>query len=280
VGNDREHDRGWEERPGGVGGKAVVVASLAVFLAGLGGLLWYFSATGETAADVIGQYRPRFAEMRAKLRRVAEKLPPPGSVAGDSLPAGLDPKPLCDVRRGGNNTAFLMAEQCADPDRAPQPTGEFDLDLHANEFLVHVRWAGDKSPLAGGGKDSPAKDVARRMEESLRYAYLVVSRPVRFDPPRAQGIEAFTGGDLDLEVFLVDLPRERVIGSFRRSFRPGPDVMHRFLTRNREHTPPVLEGYAYADVLGQATAEVLRTLRRGTGGTFVTSPVADDAPPP
>jgi hypothetical protein len=259
---------GWEERPGaGLGGKAAVVAGLVVLVAVVGGLVWYFTADGESADEVIARYRSRFAEVRAKLRRVGENLPPPGSVAGDTLPAGLDPRPVYDVRTGKTNTACLMAAQCADPDHDPRAPAEFNLRFHGNEFLIHVAWTGDKNPLPGGGRGTPAKDLAERFERSLRLPYLVVARPVRFDPPRAAGDRSFRGGELDLEVFLVGLPGERVLGGFRRQFRPDANVMATLQSDRRDAA--VVEEWVYSNVWSKARAEVAATLAAGTGGTFV-----------
>lgn len=265
-----DHNREWDKRPSGGLGKPVIVAGLAAFLAVVAGLVWYFSAGGESVADAIGKVRPRYAELRAKLRRIESRLPPPGSVAGDTLPTNLAPKPRYDGRNLENNTACLMAVQCVDPDLDPQPPGAFNLRLNGNEFLTHLTWTGDKNPLAGAGKDTPANDIVRRLEHSLRFAYLVVVRPVRFDPPRALGENAFTGGAVDLEVFLVDLPGETVVGGFRRSFEPDPKALDTLNTARRD--ADVIERWVYSNVLSKARAEVAATLARTTGGTFQVEP--------
>jgi hypothetical protein len=265
---DRDRDEYGEPRTRSRGNSGVVIAAAVVLLlAAVGGAVWYFFG-GETSAEVAAKYRSRFADVRSKLKRVAGELPPAGSVAGDTLPANLDPKPVYDIRNKTFNTGFLMAEHCLDPDRELKSPAEFNLGFHEDEFRTHLRWTGDRNPMADEGRRSAAGDLATRFERSLGLPYLVVARAVRYDPPRAVGDKNFIGGELDLEVFLVDLPAEKVLGGFRRSFRPDPNVMVSF-RKDRSQSDSVAD-WVHSNVWVKARAEVTATLARATGGTFAT----------
>jgi len=265
-----ENHRSWDKERGEGFGKPVIVAGLVGFVAVAGGLVWYLCSGGESMADAIAKHRPRFAGMRAKLRRIEASLPPPGSVAGDTLPANLDPRPLYDPRSLENNTACLMAAQCVDPDLDPQSPGAFNLRLNGNDFLTHLTWTGDKNPLPRDGRDTPANEIARRFERTLGFSYLMVARVVRFDPPRALDENSFKGGIVDLEVFLVDLPGKKVLGGFRRSFKPDPEALNSLNTVLRD--ADVVERWVYSNVLAKARFEVAATLTRATGGSFQIEP--------
>ncbi|MCI0703966.1 MAG: hypothetical protein L0241_23145 [Planctomycetia bacterium] len=273
---DRDFDRDeyGEPRKRGGSNKGLLIAGCAVealvILAGAGVAVWYFVFAGETTAEVTNKYRPRFAKQRTKLKRIADKLPARGSVQGDTLPANLDPKPVYDVPGKKFNTAILMAEQCEDPDRELKSLTEFDLGFFADEYRIHLQWTGDKSPMVESAKRERLKDLAKRFDTTLDFAYLVVARTVRFDPPRLVNENTFLGGDLELEVFLIDLKTEKVLGSFRRSFRPDAQVMAEFRTDRKESDSA--ESFIYSNVWVKARKEVAAALARGTGGTFNIEP--------
>jgi hypothetical protein len=245
---------------------AVAIVIIAIILVGAGVAAWFAFAGGDSTEEVIAAHRQKFAEMRAKLKRIAGQLPPAGTVGADTLPANLTPRPVFDVPNGTFNTAILMAVQCEDPDRDPKSPAEFNLRMDDSDFQTHLLWTGDKSPLVESARKSPAKDLAERFARSLSVAYLVVARPARYDPPRAGPNDTFLGGDLDLEVFLVDLPGEEVLGGFRRVLRPDANVMVTFRTDRKESD--TVENFVYSNMWSKARAEVATTLARTTGGSF------------
>jgi hypothetical protein len=273
---ERRYDRDeyGEPRRGSGGGKntpllliGCVIAALVVVAVG-GTAAWYFLADrGETQGAVIERYRPRFAEHRAKLKRIGANLPGSGSVRGDTLPANLDPKPVYDVPNKTFNTAILMAANCEDPDRELKSPGEFDLLFHEDEYRTHLQWTGDRNPMVESARKTRQKGLPERMERSLDLRYLAVARPVSYDPPRVVNENTFTGGELDLEVFLVDLRTEKVLGGFRRSFRPEARVLVEFRQDRKENESA--EAFVHSSVWTKARKEVAATLARGTGGTFV-----------
>lgn len=254
------------------GGNAglLVVGCLVVgvlVLSGGGYAVWYF-AVRETTGAVIARYRPQFAGQRAKLKRVAALLPPAGTVRDDVLPADLAPKPVYDVRRQEFNVAFLMEAHCVDPDRDLRKAEEFDLTFFEDGFLHQLQWTGDKNPMAPGVERDSAGDLAQKFERSLVLPYLVIVRPVRYVPPRVVNDRNFIGGELELEVFVLDYRAEKVVGSFRRSFTPVERVQAE--AKNARELAERAEAMVRSEAWGKARTEIVATLARGTGGTFVT----------
>jgi hypothetical protein len=240
-----------------------------VLLTAAGAALWYFTGTRDTNAIVLERYRERFAEQRAALKRIADALPAPGTVRADALPADLDPKPVFDTGNQTFNTALLMAAYCDDPDRKLTAPGEVDLFVVEDKFRTHLLWTGDRSPMAESARKAPAQaDLVPQLERSLALRYLVVPRPVRYDPPRATGDKAFAGGELDLEVFLVELRTEKVLGATRRTFRPDPQVMVTF--RRDGNANESAEAFVYSNLMDKVRTEVPAALARG--GSQATGP--------
>jgi hypothetical protein len=235
-------------------------------LAGGGVAVWYWLGRGESTTAVTEKYRPRFAQQRGKLKRIAASLPAPGSVQNDRLPANLDPKPVYDVPNKTFNTAILMAAQCEDPDRNLKTPGEFDLSFHEDEFRTHLLWTGDKSPMAESARKSPAKDLAQRFDRSLDLRYLIVMRPERYNPPRVVNDSNFAGGEVELEVFLFDYQSEKLLGEFSREYRPDQQVMVEFRKDRKEQESA--EAFIYSSVWSKAREDIVGILRSKTGGTF------------
>lgn len=235
-----------------------------------GGVAWYFlrgGGSGETQGAVIERYRPQFAQHRAKLRRIAEKLPPVGAVRDEKLELTLDPKPVYDVPNGTFNTAILMAEHCAGPDRQLKPVTEFDLLFEEDEFRTHLLWTGDRSPLAESAKSFKNVGLAERMERSLSVRYLVVARAMWFSPIKVTG-ETFTGGQLDVELFFFDYESEKLLGSCIRRYGPDPRVAVTFRTDRKENESA--EAFIYSNIWSKAREDVAGTLLFGTHGVFDT----------
>src|SRR5690348_9460809 len=134
--DDRDEREDEPRKRGGFGNhkRLVVVGVLVLLLAVVAAVVIFFVTGGETNAEVIGKHRSKFADMRTKLKRIGEKLPPAGSVGVDSLPANLNPKPVFNVPGKAFNTTFLPVEQCLDPDRELRSPAEFNLGFHEDEF--------------------------------------------------------------------------------------------------------------------------------------------------
>lgn len=240
------------------------------FLTAAGGAAWFFLGRGETAQETIQRYRPRYAEQRAKLKRIADGLPPPHAVGNDSLPANLAPRPTHDVPNKQFNTAILMAEHCADPDHSfndAKAPHRLDLSSHEDGLLTHLLWTGDRSPLVESARRRRDAALAGRMEQTLGLRYLVVVRTLRFDPPRLVGEKTFVGGEVEVEAFLVDLESEKVLGGFRRTFQPDPQVT--VTVRKGQDASDGLQSGVSSQLWVKARKEFAATLSRGTGGTFV-----------
>lgn len=254
-------------RPPGSGRRKLLFALAAVLLvAGIAAGVWAVWPR-ETTDEVIARYRPQFAEVRAKLKRIAAKLPPVGSVRGDTLPPNLNPKPVYDVPGRTFNTSIMMAAHCDDPDKKLKSPTDFDLLFFEDGLHHQLSWTGEKRE-PNRWSETARRDFAAGFERSLALPYLVVARPASYNPPVAVNEKTFLGGELDLEVFLVDLRTEAVLGAFRRTVRPDPQLMVTF--RKDKQQNESVEGFVYSNVWQKAQAEVRAALARGTGGTFNT----------
>lgn len=249
-------------------GRKWLLLVVGVVLAGgaFGGWYYWRHQVRETAGDVQDRYRQRFTELRAKLKRVAANLPPVGSVKDDTLPTNLDPKPVYNTDTKVSNNALLMAAHCEDPDRGVKKPDE--LDLGDFRFLAHLRDTGDRG---SSNREGSSENLAQEYEQSLALKYLVVVRPVKFTPIKVDvGLSgdkaSFTGGEVDLEVFLVDLETEKPLGAFRRSFGPGKDVI--ITVRNGRVDTSSATNTIYDSVSTSAAVGVKLALDRATGGNF------------
>src|SRR4029079_13552859 len=82
------------------------------------------SVSGESIDDALTRYRPRFEAMRSTWKTIQEKLPPPGSAAGDKVNKNLQPQPVAGDRyRARINTEIVSADHLADP----EGTASYDL---------------------------------------------------------------------------------------------------------------------------------------------------------
>lgn len=238
---------------------------LVLALLGGGGFAGWYFLVRVTVDDVRAKYRSQFADLRAKLKRVEENLPPMGSVSAkdDSLPANLDPKPSADREGRAGNTAFVTAGgNSSGSGRAER------FDLSSFRFRGTLNEFGDDVPP---NRKSADKELAREYEQALALKYLVVSRAVRFEPIKVtEGLSgtdrSFSGGELDLEVFLVDLATEKPVGSFRRSLRPDESVLAT-VRKGKIDTSSVAITIAEG-LESKVAGEVRGTLKRATGGTF------------
>jgi hypothetical protein len=209
-------------------------ASLALGAAGLaaGIALATHFFSGETIAEAIDRYRPRFAAVRDTWAAIHAKLPPPGSPAADFTRTDLSPRPIADKKNWQrSNTEVLAAEQLLDPDGKPS----YDL-ITSNYLHTSVLWTGPKNPMSETVLYERSDDFAERLERVLSYRYLAVYRPSGASD-RGAGVEATEG----LEVFVFDLTTTELVASFKAP-RPG------YFTADRE--------------------ALARALARATGGVF------------
>lgn len=161
----------------------------------------------ETSRQAIRRLSPSYVHKRAQLRRIAEALPPPGSVRRFEVPRRLEPPIVIDEHTMEINTDVLPLETLLDPDGE---AAEVDFWIYPNRLITCVQWMGPNNPLHPDELDKRAHGVAD-CELVLEQPYVLVWRTLRYDVPVAVAIEAF----------LVDLRSGAIGASFPLSWRGG-----------------------------------------------------------
>lgn len=182
------------------------VSGLALSAAGLmaGIALAIPSFSGETIAETMVRYRPRFAAVRSTWAALYAKLPPEGSPAVPLTRPNLSPKPVVDHRNWQrSNTEVLAAAALLDPDSKPS------YDLLTSSYLHNaVLWTGPKNPMGETGLYEMSGNFAERLERVLSYRYLAVYRPSGASY-QGTAVEAALG----LDVFVFDLATTELVAS-------------------------------------------------------------------
>lgn len=159
------------------------------------------AACGETNIAAIQRLRPAGSSTRARLARVAARLPPAGIVTHRRLPlTELVPPLVLNFQEAEVNTEVLMEEQLSRPE--VDLSGRLDLML-SPELHSCLLWTGPNNPLDPSVWDDHT-ELGRDCERAFRTRYLVVVRTVAWDIPDR----------VALEVFVVDLASEAVLSSF------------------------------------------------------------------
>lgn len=257
----RRHIEDDEEPESGGSSKWIIIAvalSLLVIGIGAGAFLLIFS--GETHQDVFDRFKEKFAAKRQQLKAIAAKLPPPGAVKKNQGPANLNPRPIYDPKSKSFNTSVLMVEQLRDPDLQLRTPEQFDLNLFEGLLLMNLQWTGPRSPMADSVRGQKARtNLADELEATLSQSYLLVLRPVRYDPPRVFD-NRFAGGDVDLEAFLVDWRTTNIVASVRVAGRA--DDIVRGIKGN-------MDAAVFSSMWKNVRGNLARSLSEVSGGTFV-----------
>ena len=218
-----------------------------------------------TNRQLFGRYQGSFAVKRIQFKNIAQVLPPPGSV-NEITVADLSPKPIYDAKTKTYNTEIVMADQLLDPDIVTQGHDRFDLIL-GGDLLTCMQWTGPKNPMSESALDERSADMEPRLQRVLSYLYLVVVRPANFDPPVALDEKSFKGGSADLEVFIVDLLKNKVAGSFRFSAHSASQVHYSYKADQSQKDQ--LQEFAYSSLFTDARQKMGPLLEKATGGHFV-----------
>jgi hypothetical protein len=231
---------------------------LVLALLGGGGFAGWYYFVRETVDSVRAKYRPRFADLRAKLKRVEANLPPVGSVTGNTFPANVNPKPDVSYDNFTGNTAEITVRH-----DGPNSDGFSESSFR---FAAALRENQEGAEPDGRRADS---DLAKEYERALAVKYLLVYRVVRFEPIKVDdgalgGGPSFTGGDLDLEVFLVDLETQKPLGAYRGAFRPKPEVL--ITVRKGKVDTSSARNTIYESLSRDVAVEVKVALDRATSG--------------
>jgi len=220
---------------------------------------------GETNRALFKRYEGQFAAKRQQFNSIAQALPAPGSVHGNTV-ASLSPKPVYGVKDSGN-TEIVMYDQLLNPDIKSEGHNRLDLILSGG-LLNAMKWTGPNNPMSPSVLDNrSAPDMERSLSKALATRYLVVVRPARFDAPVAVSENSFKGGSADVEVFVADLQDSHVPASGRYTAHSSTNV--EYLSKKGEDKQARLEEFAYSSLFTDARQKVATLLPQITGGQFV-----------
>ena len=230
-----------------------------------------------TFKDVQEKYRGEYAELSRRYAAIANKLPTPGSVKQTSGPVTLDPKPLYadqkSKQQGADlsaiNTGILAAEELLNPSTVPEirliPAGVITYPRSSFALLKESNSSG-----------SNFEDTDGKFEQSLKTGlalrYLIVYRVADLIRPTKVagkgGQDAYTPGELKLEVFLVDLKTDEVVASFPIETKMADEIKFADYYSKYEKVSDNLVSAAIASMESEALPKVAATLAKTTGGTF------------
>ncbi len=223
--------------------------------------LFAVSGCGESKRSVIGRYQPACAQMRTRLKTIADRLPPIGSVQEMRVAKELSPPVVYHAPESRGNLEVVMEVQLIDPEVTP----EFDLNL-ARDLIRCLAWAGPRSPMAESALDSAAGSIEHDFERALSWDYLGVVRVVKYVKPEVVSDKEFRGGELKLEVFVVRASDLEVVAAFPVAARAADRV--EFTYRAAESAADRGRAFARSSVWEDARAKVADGMRQVTGGEF------------
>jgi len=220
---------------------------------------------GETNRALFKRYEGQFAAKRQQFNSIAQALPAPGSVHGNTV-ASLSPKPVYGVKDSGN-TEIVMYDQLLNPDIKSEGHNRLDMILSGG-LLNAMKWTGPNNPMSPSVLDNrSAPDMERSLSKALATRYLVVVRPARFDAPVSVSENSFKGGSADVEVFVADLQDSHVPAS--GSFTAHSSTNVQYMVKKGEDKQARLEEFAYSSLFTDARQKVGTLLPQITGGQFV-----------
>lgn len=220
-----------------------------------------------TVKDVLAAEGARVAAVKAALVKAADTLPASaGAVASPATP--LDPKPLFDLKSLTANTMFLRVERLTDR------TGAIDAD-----FLSDYRYGSDWfDRIAEGDPAAPRDDEAlaadgmalrNRIAQALTVSYVVLIRLTAFEPVAVSAKDAFSGGALSFDAFLVDLRSGAIVAGCAVAAAPDENVEFKY--REGEDDAAIakrLAANAEATMWLDGQHKLSACLAERTGGTF------------
>jgi len=224
------------------------------------------------------KYRGEYAGLSRRYAAIANKLPPAGSVKKASAPpVTLDPKPFYADQKpkeqgadlSAINTGILAAEELLNPSTVPEirliPAG---VITYPRSGLALVR----ESNSSGGNFEDTDGKFEQSIRSGLALRYLIVYRVAELIRPAKVvgkgGADAYTPGELKLEVFLVDLKTDEVVASFPVESKTVEEIEFTDYYSKYEKESDNLVSAAVASMEAEALPKVAATLAKTTGGTF------------
>ena len=226
-------------------------------------LIVSLAACGEKNRDAIEKVKPDFAQMRARLGKIAAAIantPPPRMPAT----AAVSPKPIFDSSSESNNADLLALEQLADIDAKPK------MDLHKEgDLALGLRWTGDHSPAAESMLDRrEGKALEARLRAALQYKYLVVYRTAAITEPEVVDEHTFRPGQVALGLYLVDLANgDKVLPLAVAVGQTAPATSYAY--KKGDDPKQALANFAHSSMYESVIADAAAKLKETTGGRFV-----------
>lgn len=177
------------------------------------------TACGPSIEDVLKKYDPQFREKRTQFKKIADSLPPKGSLDSNLACREVSPGILLDEKNNQFNAEALMFEQLIDPDANPE------MDFMINGDLINaLKWTGPKNPLSDSVKGNNGADMERNLLSALDYRYLIVNRIKDLINPSVIDEKTYKQGQIATETFVVDLTNNKTICGFTTTAKSLEDI--------------------------------------------------------
>jgi hypothetical protein len=244
-----------------------IIVWLGLFLL-IGGLAtaYFLFWHGYSSEELRAKFGPRYEAKKQLLKRIAEQLPPPGTIEKMSQARNLDPLPVYDAKSETYNIEGAMIEQLLNTDLDPQMAKNLDPLLPGVGLMRRLRLISPNYPYGSGVRVSGK--ALQDYEAALNLPYLVVVRSVAMVSPRPISKELYTPGYADLEVFLIDLRTEKVVASCQIRAESADNVSAIVSHKQSDGTGEVA-GAARFSMVTDARNKLAPALREMTGGTFI-----------
>jgi hypothetical protein len=160
---------------------------------------------GPSADDIVNRHRPAYAALKAKLAKLADKLPA-GRIMADQPPVRpFDPQLVLSTDDATGNAEAVMVEHLTSDDARP----EFDLNL-SSDLTAALAWTAEGRSIGGG--DPAFMDAT--LTRGLNLRYLVVHRIADLKLPEAVTDREYRPGSVVVEGFVFDLGSEELVASY------------------------------------------------------------------
>jgi hypothetical protein len=208
----------------------------------------------ETVGQVRDRHRPAMNKLRAQLKDVYARIP----AIAQAQRSQLVPAPIF-AEDGSGNTEFMAFEHLLDTE-APTP---LDLSL-PQDLKTCLSWTGPAGADDPSTRREATPDVEARFQKAQKTRYLVVLRG-RKAPVTGSGT-TFSGGDAEVEAFVVDLQASAVVASV--SARGGADAPIQVVAASGRQRQERAQTMLSATAVAEVRADLATKLAAATGGSF------------
>ncbi len=189
-------------------------------------LLCVVTGCGKTNGDAIAELKPKYAEARVKLKRLAAVAE--GEVAEEKKLSGST---YDDQHSEGCSLSMMMPQQVVDPDfeiKSGDPAANETFDpIGGGIFLTCLRWTGPNNPMAASAL--AVRDGDRLLKEcdlgNLRS--IAVVKTVASEVPELVEEGKYRGGRAEVQVTVVDWATEKAVSRFSVSGQPAERIEYR-----------------------------------------------------